>query len=199
MREKSLARFLGKVLDSQYREHQEDGKVALVEKDKQKKQVVMTVQIQEISESVVVVKLEDFGHVGQGRFAAGRSGLTRVSDYLVVADVEDACWAVFVELKKTLADGKLVSQLRRSLPILCYLNAVHALDCDGSVTPVEVGYLVIYDNLGRIAKPPLKQTALGAVHRHKDISFVACQNSGTLTCSKLLGAVKVGADRAPSM
>ena len=72
MTEKSLARFLGNVLEEKYRERPDpDGDVALVEQKED-----MTVQLQCADESVVVVRLEKFGHGGQGRFA-GRKNLTK--------------------------------------------------------------------------------------------------------------------------
>ena len=186
MTEKSLARFLGNVLEEKYRERPDpDGEVELVEQKEG-----MTVQVQCVDESVVVVKLERFGHGGQGRFT-GRKNLTKICDYLVVADVDDGCHAVFVELKKTLDDkpGRAMTQLRRSLPILSYLNAVHSLDRNDSVIPVEVGYLVVYEAMRGLTKPLLRQSRLGAVHRHRDISFVARPHFSPLTCSRLLEAV----------
>ena len=187
MTEKSLARFLGNVLEDRFRERANpDGEVALVEKEAD-----MTVQVQGADRSsVVVVKLEKFGHVGQGRFV-GRNNLTKICDYLVVADVDDECHAVFVELKKTLDNqpGQAMTQLRRSLPILCYLNAVHSLDCSDSVIPVKVGYLVVYERVRGLTKPPLRQSRLGTVHRHRDISLVAYPHRPPLTCSRLLEAV----------
>ena len=184
MTEKSLARFLGNVLEERYRARPDaGGDVELVEKKED-----MTVHVQCADESVVVVKLEKFGHGGQGRFA-GRKNLTKICDYLVVADVDAGCHAVFVELKKTLGDGRAMTQLRRSLPILGYLNTVHSLDCTDSVIPVEVGYLVVYEGMRGLTKPLLRQSKLGAVHRHKDIFVVARPHSSPLTCSKLLEAV----------
>lgn len=186
MTEKSLTRFLGNVLEEKYRERPDpNGEVELIEPKEG-----MAVQVQCSDDSVVFIKLEKFGHGGQGRFA-GRKNLTKICDYLVVADVDDGCRAVFVELKKTLDDkpGRAMTQLRRSLPILCYLNAVHSLDCTDSVIPVEVGYLVVYEAMRGLIKPLLRQSRLGAVHRHRDISFVAHPHFSPLTCSRLLEAV----------
>ena len=83
-----------------------------------------------------------------------------------------------------------MTQLRRSWPILCYLNAMHSLDCSDTVIPVEVGYLVIYKATEKLSKVPLRRSRLGAVHQHKDISFVARPHSLPLTCSRLLEAVR---------
>ena len=186
MTEKSLARFLGNVLEERYRVRPDpNGEVELVEQKES-----MTARVQRVAESVVVVKLEKFGHGGQGRFA-GRKNLTKICDYLVIADVDGGCRAVFVELKKSLGDKPrgAMTQLRRSLPILCYLNAVHSLDCNDPVIPVEVGYLVVYEAMKGLTKPLLRQSRLGAVHRHRDISFVARPHFSPLTCSRLLEAV----------
>lgn len=186
MTEKSLTRFLGNVLEEKYRERPNlDGELKLVEPKED-----MAVHLQCVEEAVVVVKLEKFGHGGRGRFV-GRKNLTKICDYLIVADVGDGCHAVFVELKKTLdgQPGRALTQLRRSLPILCYLNAVHSLDYTDSVTPVEVGYLVVYERVKGLTKPPLRQSRLGTIHRHKNISFVARPHASPVTCRRLLEAV----------
>ena len=186
MTEESLAQFLGNVLEDKYRAWPNaNGEIELVEMKEG-----MTVRVQCADESVVFVKLERFGHIGHARFA-GRKNLTKICDYLVVGDVDDGCHAVFVELKKTLDDeaGRAMTQLRRSLPILCYLNAVHSLDCGHAVTPIEVGYLVIYETIGGLKKPGVRQSRLGAVHRHREISVVSRPHFSPLTCSRLLEAV----------
>ena len=186
MTEKSLAQFLGSVLQDKYRNRPDSaGEIELVEQKEQ-----MAIRVQGTDESVVVVKLEKFGHIGQGRFS--KRNLTKISDYLVVADVGNDCSAVFVELKKTLGEApRAMTQLRRSLPILCYLNAVHSLDCDDPVIPVKVGYLVVYEKEGKFAKVPLRRSKLGPVHEHRDIFFVARPHSLPLTCSRLLEAASV--------
>ncbi len=106
---------------------------------------------------VTVIALDKLGALG-----GLRPRFTLKCDFLVVFREAGRDAAVFVELKKTLADGgKTLKQLRRSPPYLAYLRTLCSIefDCDDQPNPITICYLAIGERTthvlpkGRVSDP----------------------------------------------
>lgn len=135
---------------------------------------VMTVTVAGIPEDAVVIAMEAIG-----RFSGIKNGpWTKASDYLVVFHDGAQDGALFVELKKTLIEGATDGreQLRRSLPILRYLETMCAIDVNAMANgrPALVRYALIGNRgSGRLDKQRVRARDAPRVDRYKDIRVVS--------------------------
>ncbi len=116
--------------------------ILLKEKDKN---VNMTVEIVDVSDTVTTIRLDKVQH----HFAIRAGGLLKkVCDYLLVTQAGGKYHAIFVELKKTLNEEiNPREQLRRSPPLLHYFLSIFRIDTgmNLSESKVEVSYYLIGD------------------------------------------------------
>lgn len=123
----------------------------------------MEVQVVGISYPVTVVRLGS----AQGKLDHPRSlkdgSRKKICDYLLLAAVDGEDYAVFVELKKSLASrGDPEEQLIRSRPLLDYLLAVCDVE-EGRRTPrPEVCYAIIFEK-SKLQKPRLRPDPAGMI------------------------------------
>lgn len=101
---------------------------------------VMGVTLSEVPQDVTVINLRKIG-----RFSGIRDGRWLKScDYLLVHRASGKDKAVFVELKRTIADtSRGMEQLRRSLPYLDYLRSVCRLEYEPSSPSGRVRILYV--------------------------------------------------------
>ncbi len=104
--------------------------------------VDMAVRIVGAPPTVTTIRLDEVGHLS----ALTRKWLKHICDYLLVAQLDDRYYVLFVELKQTLqGDPRHREQLRRSLPLLHYLVSAFEVDSDLQIpeSRIVVQYLLI--------------------------------------------------------
>ncbi len=138
MSEMAINSVLKRVLKKKFVETPKKNKtITLWEK---KQDVDMEVEIVTQSAAVIAIRMGDKNHLPimqDGRWK-------RVCDYLLVVESADEIHAVFIELKKNLAQkGRASEQLRRSLPLLVYLLSVCKIE-DNSIdtTRLNTNYFI---------------------------------------------------------
>lgn len=143
----------------------------------------MEVTIDAIDMPFVVVKPQQVGHLGCTR---GRE-MRWVCDYLVICGSSgQRCSAVFVELKKTLGPrSRATEQLRRSLPLLRYLEALYAVDSGTSEVPANVGYVVFYERGVRLDKQITRGGQVARKLKHRGIEAWALMVPGPFRLGQL--------------
>ena len=105
-----------------------------------KEQKVMTVKVTQMPLDVTAVNMNKVGHLP----GVKDGELRQICDYLLVSNSEGMEHAIFIELKKTLKEGKKgMEQLRRSLPILEYLRSVCQIHHMTNGPALEVRYFLI--------------------------------------------------------
>ncbi len=114
-----FAAFLKRILDSKIlvsRRH--DGSMILQEEG------IMKVEVANTPTCIVGIHIERIG-----KFSGVKDGeWTKRCDYLLVREDESSCFAIFIDLKKTIrGDGEPEEQLRWSLPIYRYLCAIYEI------------------------------------------------------------------------
>ncbi len=131
-----------------------EGTVVL--REKQKRRVVMQVDMIGVPGDVTVVNIDKIGELSgiRGEFKSR-------CDYLILFQKANADVAVFVELKKTIAEGsKGLRQLHRSPPYLQYLRTVCSIHCENKVQPsasVTMRYLLIGEKVSpRLSKQRIR-------------------------------------------
>ena len=96
-----------------------DQTITLQEKDAN---VDMEVKVVALSSPVTAIRMNRLSHLSVLR---EKGDLKKICDYLLVVESADEIHAVFIELKKSLAQkGRASEQLRRSPPLLAYLLSV---------------------------------------------------------------------------
>ena len=101
---------------------------------------------------------------------------TQICDYLLVGAVKGKDVAVLVELKKTLGQNKKkgMEQLRRSLPILEYINSVYRIhyDLEPHESKLPVRYFLIGERISpRLDKQPVRPGRPIPSEKHKNITI----------------------------
>ena len=121
------------------------GTIELLEKGR--KGIVMKVEITNFPCSALAVKLGN--KIGHWPAFEG-TPVNRICDYILVLELEDRVHAILVELKKTLrlrAIEEPGEQLRRSLPLLRYLQCVWEVDTGRlqNSLPMTIDYCLVYE------------------------------------------------------
>jgi len=112
-----------------------DGDIVLEEKK------VMKVAVHGMSSEAVILCLMGINHLP---FFKVETNLNKICDYLVIDTLDGKCYAIFIELKKTLTGSRFKEQLRRSRPLLDYLIGVHNVEYEESdPCRPEIRYCVI--------------------------------------------------------
>lgn len=114
--------------------------------------VNMKVKVVELSEPVTAIRMNKLSHLSALR---EKSDWNKICDYLLIVKSDGGIHAVFIELKKDLAQKKKASeQLRRSPPLLEYLLSVCKIEDNRiNITRLNTNYFIIGEKLGkRIAK-----------------------------------------------
>ena len=133
---------------------------------------VMKVEVSKIGSDAAVIDLDQFGHSG----GVNDGKCKQVCDYMLVYPTGEEDRVIFVELKKTLATNvmKPFDQLRRSLPILKYLDAVCKIHFSTSGEKdhrkISVRYVLIAEKINtRFDKQPLRPNQALSSERFGDI------------------------------
>ena len=103
----------------------------------------------------------------------------KICDYLLIAQIDGADHAIFVELKKSLGSkGDPEEQLLRSRPLLEYLLAVCDVEKGGKVSRPTVSYILVYERI-RLNKAALRPDPSGKIDEipYKSISVKRFQGS----------------------
>ena len=127
-----------------------DGDVVLREPN------VMDVVLAEVPVGVTVINMRRIGSLSGIREGAWK----RICDYLVIRSAEGGDEAVFVELKKNLADPRGKEQLRRSLPYLDYIRSLCRIEYGAMSSPKRVS--ARYVLIGRRTSPGLAKQGVTA-------------------------------------
>lgn len=103
----------------------------------------MSVQVTGIPPFITTIHMRKVNHLS----CLKEGKLKQICDYLLVAQINDSNYAIFIELKKTLTEeNKPKEQLRRSLPLLDYLLSVCKIEF-GNVPKVLIKYVIIAEKL----------------------------------------------------
>ena len=97
----------------------------------------------------------------------------KICDYLLIAQIDGADHAVFVELKKSLGSkGDPEEQLLRSRPLMDYLLSVCDVEEGRSVSRPTVSYVIVYERI-RLDKSPIRPDTTGKIDeiRYKSIDI----------------------------
>ena len=97
----------------------------------------------------------------------------KICDYLLIAHIDGADHAIFVELKKSLGSkGTPEEQLLRSRPLLEYLLAVCDDDLGSKVSRPRISYVLVYEEI-KLNKASLKPDPKGKIDEipYKSISI----------------------------
>ena len=131
----------------------QNGSVALHEPN------VMKIELADIPDGVTIINMRKIG-----RLSGLRDGeWQKVCDYLVICPTGDADEAIFVELKKTLSEGKRGrEQLRRSLPHLDYLRSVCRIEYGSATRAARVP--ARYVLIGQRVSPSLAKQRVSGGH-----------------------------------
>ena len=146
-----LADYLRKILHSKALVSRTDeGNIILREKD------VMEIRVTKTPPTVVAINMQRIGS-----FSGVNNGeWTKKCDYLLVCEDEKSCFAIFIDLKKTIrGDGEPEEQLRWSLPIYRYLCAIYAVhsDCEFKHSGTTVRKFIIGEKYHeRFDKQPIR-------------------------------------------
>jgi len=151
-----------------------DDSVTLVEDDPN---VFMEVAVSAIEGPFIVVRPQQMGHLTCTR---GKR-IRWVCDYLIILGCGDECSAVFVELKKTFGyRNKAPEQLRRSLPLLRYLEALYSVESRRTDEPARVAYAVVYEKGRRFNKQGTRPMPYPEMVRHEQIDVAALSSARVL-------------------
>lgn len=133
---------------------------------------IQTVEVNKLVTDTLVVRLKK----RFGRFSGVKDGFWNQScDYMLVFRIDQKDRVLFVELKKTFSNEqiKAFSQLRRSLPLLRYLESVCKINFgrDTESREIEVKYVVISEKVNpRFDKQPVRPSQLLYSDDHEDIT-----------------------------
>ncbi len=131
----------------------EDEIITLQEKDQN---VYMEVKVVELSAPVTAIRMNKISHLSALKETGGWK---KMCDYLLIVKSDGGIHAVFIELKKSLAQKKRASeQLRRSPPFLEYLLSVCKIEDNRiDITRLNTNYFIIGKKSDeRIAKQLVK-------------------------------------------
>lgn len=129
-----------------------DKTITLQEKDAN---VDMEIKIVTQSASVIAIRMSAKNHLPIMQDGPWK----QVCDYLLVVESADEIHAVFIELKKKLAQkGRASEQLRRSLPLLEYLLSVCKIEDNSiDITRLNTNYFIFGQKKGeRLDKDSVK-------------------------------------------
>ncbi len=158
----TIGPLLRKMLDDKALGVREEDGVIVLEERKAQMEVALTVGDAEVTP----VHLAKFGvsRVADGPWKSS-------CDYLLVCEAASGTHVILVELKKTLAeeDSKAKEQLRRSLPLWRYLDALCLVEAGGSRDgDIPVSYVAVFE---RAALRFRKQTARVSARRVSEESY----------------------------
>jgi len=141
-----------RILDDKARVPVSNGEVRLREPR------VMDVVLAEVPTGVRVINMRRIGSLSGIRDGAWK----RICDYLLIRRTERGDEAVFVELKKDLADPRGREQLRRSPPYLDYIRSLCRIEYGAVSSPkrVQQRYVLI----GKRTSPGLAKQGVAAGH-----------------------------------
>lgn len=118
--------------------------------------VNMEVKVVELSARITAIRMNKLSHLSAIR---EKGNLKKICDYLLIVKSDGGIHAVFIELKKSLAQKKRASeQLRRSPPLLEYLLSVCKIEDNRiDITRLNTNYFIICEKLGeRVNMQPVK-------------------------------------------
>ncbi len=156
-----------------------DDSVTLVEDDPN---VLMEVAVSTVEEPFIVIKPQQMSHLA----CTTGEKLRWVCDYLIILGYEGRYSAVFVELKKTFGyRSRALEQLRRSLPLLRYLEALYSVESQRNDQPAEVVYAIVYETGRRFDKQGTRPRPYPEIVRHEDIDVAALSATRALRIPEL--------------
>ena len=125
-----------------------DNTITLREK---KPDVNMKVKVIELSAPVTAIRMNKLSHLSALR---EKGNLRKICDYLLIVKEDGGIHAVFIELKKSLAQRRKASeQLRRSQPFLEYLLSVCKIEDNSiDITRLNTNFFIIGESNERLAK-----------------------------------------------
>lgn len=150
MVERSFANQVAPVVEPKALVPIRNGEVRLRERN------VMDVVLAEIPAGVMVINMRRIGSLSGIREGAWK----KACDYLLIRRTEGGNEAVFLELKKNLADPRGKEQLRRSLPYLDYIRSLCRIEygASSSAKRVPARYVLI----GKRTSPGLAKQGVTA-------------------------------------
>ena len=146
----SFPKQVCRIMDDKARVPVSNGEVRLRERN------VMDVVLAEIPAGVMVINMRRIGSLSGIREGAWK----KACDYLLIRRSEGGNEAVFVELKKNLADPRGKEQLLRSLPYLDYIRSLCRIEYGAISSPKRV--LVRYVLIGKRTSPGLAKQGVTA-------------------------------------
>lgn len=136
--------------------------------------VDMEVKVVELSAPITAIRMNKLSHLSALR---EKGNLKKICDYLLIVKSDGGIHAVFIELKKSLAQKKRASeQLRRSPPLLEYLLSVCKIEDNSiDITRLNTNYFIIGEQSdARVNMQPVKlrPDALIEKEKYKEIEIV---------------------------
>ena len=161
-----------------------DNTITLREKDDN---VNMKVKVVELSEPVTAIRMNTLSHLSDLR---EKSDWNKICDYLLIVKSDGGIHAVFIELKKSLAQKKKArEQLRRSPPLLEYLLSVCKIeDSSIDITRLNTNYFIIGEQLDErvnMQSVRLKPDTLIEKEQYKEIE-IATSIKSSFTLNELI-------------
>lgn len=136
------------------------GRSVVLRESKAKMQVGVT-DVPSCSTIVRLGRLQHLGGIEDGRWK-------RICDYVVVVSDEEESWVVLIEMKKTLAGvGKAKEQLRRSIPVVKYLQSLCEIESEKPIHVVMRYAVLVEKKNGRFDKERTRVTT--GVHSETEI------------------------------
>ena len=132
----------------------------------------MDVSVTGVPADAVVIHVDKIGSLSGIEAGAWK----RSCDYMIVFRSGEQDGVLFVELKRTLRDGDTEGheQLRRSLPILDYLNRMCAIHFETNPARPEVRYALIGERgSARLDKQRVRPGQVPQVAPYKNISVTS--------------------------
>ena len=138
----TLINCMKKIIDDGYLRYAISEGPRIVELEEKDKQSNMRVTIREVPASFLAIQMT--GHLSQLKRGKKGQDWNKICDYLLIYQEGDKHHAIFIELKKSLADKESSKkQLKRSLPILDYLRSVCKIESGVEEEILSVKYVLI--------------------------------------------------------
>ena len=138
----TLINCMKKIIDDGYLRYAISEGPRIVELEEKDKQSNMRITIREVPASFLAIQMT--GHLSQLKRGKKGQDWNKICDYLLIYQEEDEHHAIFIELKKSLADKESSKkQLKRSLPILDYLRSVCKIESGVEEEILSVKYVLI--------------------------------------------------------
>ena len=158
-----FAELLQKVVKDEHVEEITDsagaavGQVLLREPD-------MTINVTNVPVLSAIIRIGGLQHWGGIKNGSWK----QICDYLLVIPNGRASWVVLIEMKKTLSDANLdkaKEQLRRSIPVVRYLESLCEIEAKESMRPSDLHHVVLAERSRGFDKDRIR--VIPSVESHK--------------------------------